>query len=165
MAEGSVCDTNAAAARTTSDEQSDDTRRLLVDLMPQLPTPSEMRALDHASYALLELVQRKRMRDPEDAMDDCECAAIIRRVLRKLRRLENLMQGAMDGECPICFKSYAEQARDTPARHHTSTPCCQRAMCCGCLAQLGCRTCPFCRAEWSHIVDCSVCLFGSSTFD
>ena len=140
-------------------------RQLLQEVLRQLPAQNELRALDHASYALLDLVQRKHIKGPEDAMDDAASAVAIQRVLRKLRRLRNLVQGAVDGEFPICMKSFAEQARATLACHHVSTHCCKKALCCDCLGQLGRRTCPFCRAEWEHSVECAMCLFGSSAFD
>ena len=156
---------DSAAVVAAGSEQNEVVRQLLQEVLRQLPAPNELRALDHASYAMLDLVQRKRLRDPEDAMEDAESAVAIHRVLRKLRRLRNLVEGAVAGECPICMKSFAEQARATPACHHVSTHCCGKSLCCDCLLRLGRRTCPFCRAEWEHPVECALCLFGSSAFD
>ena len=92
---------SSAAVVAAGGEQNEVVRQLLQEVLRQLPAPNELRALDHASYAMLDLVQRKRLRDPEDAMEDAESAVAIHRVLRKLRRLRNLVEGAVAGECPM----------------------------------------------------------------
>ena len=55
----------SAAVVAAGSEQNEVVRQLLQEVLRQLPAPNELRALDHASYAMLELVQRKRLRDPE----------------------------------------------------------------------------------------------------